>query len=292
MKLSITDFKTGATLNLVRCEANFYRSSFTREKGKRFFTIAWNTGCKQHITIDGILYDFDPDAILTLTSNQAFSFERPVDIVAWQFNREFYCVAGHGAETGCRDVLFVSHEISFIRLIGPYKYKLKLLMDAFTEELQTMDQLQNEMVMVLLKRLMVLLSRLALANDLRVGKNGDSRTELFRKYSLLVELNFKTAHSVNYYAGLLNKSPKTLANIFAPYNGETPVQVIQSRIMLEAKRLLSSTNRPVKQISYELGFDDPAHFSNFFKRHTQLTPGSFRSQPEERIINKRTLQVA
>jgi AraC family transcriptional activator of pobA len=82
---------------------------------------------------------------------------------------------------------------------------------------------------------------------------------------------------VNYYAQRLNKSPKTLSNIFALYNRKTPVQMIQERIIIEAKRLLNYTDRSVKQITYELGFEDPAYFSNFFKRNTSVSPIEFRA---------------
>jgi AraC family transcriptional activator of pobA len=82
---------------------------------------------------------------------------------------------------------------------------------------------------------------------------------------------------VSYYAQQLNKSPKTLSNLFALYNHKTPLQVIQERILIEAKRLLYYTDKSVKQITYELGFEDAAYFSNFFKKNTTLSPLEFRN---------------
>ncbi|MNE49540.1 DNA-binding transcriptional regulator AraC [compost metagenome] len=114
------------------------------------------------------------------------------------------------------------------------------------------------MLVVLLKRLIIFITRLAKSKYIPDPKLNDERLDVFRKFNLLVEANFRTEHSVNYYAQLLNKSPKTLSNLFALYNQKTPIQVIQDRIIIEAKRLLSYTNKSAKEITHELGFDDAA----------------------------------
>lgn len=67
------------------------------------------------------------------------------------------------------------------------------------------------------------------------------------------------------YADLLNKSPKTLSNLFSIYNQKSPLQIIHERISLESKRLLVYTDKSTKEIAFELGFEEVAHFSRFFK---------------------------
>jgi AraC-like DNA-binding protein len=168
----------------------------------------------------------------------------------------------------------------FISLDDPAQNKLKLLLDVFVEELNTRDNIQNDMLIMLLKRLIITITRLARSKYIPDPKLQDQRLDVFRKFNIFVEGNFRTEHSVNYYARLLNKSPKTLSNIFSLYNNKTPLQVIQERIVIEAKRLLYYTPKSVKQITYELGFEDPAYFSNFFKKHTSLSPLEFRSSKE------------
>ena len=136
------------------------------------------------------------------------------------------------------------------------------------------------MLLMLLKRLIIVITKLARSKYMPDQKLPDDRMDVFRKFNLLVEANFRSEHSVSYYAQRLSKSPKTLANVFALYNDKTPLQVIQERILIEAKRLLFYTNKSVKQITYELGFEDPAYFSNFFKRHTSLSPVEFRNDKQ------------
>ena len=77
---------------------------------------------------------------------------------------------------------------------------------------------------------------------------------------------------------MLSKSPKTLSNLFAIYNQQSPQQIILSRLALEAKRLLNFTDKQNQEIAYELGFNDPAHFSRFFKKMTQLSPSQYREK--------------
>ncbi|QIP14573.1 AraC family transcriptional regulator [Spirosoma aureum] len=58
--------------------------------------------------------------------------------------------------------------------------------------------------------------------------------------------------------------------------GKTTTEHISERIVSEAGALLKHTNWNIAEISYSLGFEEPSHFNNFFKKHTQLTPSAFR----------------
>ncbi|WP_459640649.1 helix-turn-helix domain-containing protein [Flavobacterium sp. CGRL2] len=58
--------------------------------------------------------------------------------------------------------------------------------------------------------------------------------------------------------------------------GKTPKEIIDDRVMLEAKRLLAHTNENVKEISYELGFEEPTNFIKYFRKHSNSTPVEFR----------------
>ncbi len=286
MRLTINDKKTGGDLLLISGEQDFDQLFYSRDKEKKYFTIAWNHGKKQTVTIDGTDHEFAPDTILPLMFNQSFYFENTVDIVAWQFNREFYCIIDHDAEVSCVGFLFGMGDQLFISLDDQTQHKLKLLLNVFIEELNTRDNIQNDMLLMLLKRLIIVITKLARSEYIPEQKMNDERLNIFRKFNLLVEANFRAEHSVNYYAQCLNKSAKTLSNIFALYNQKTPIQMIQDRIIIEAKRLLYYTDRSVKQITYELGFEDTAYFSNFFKRHTSLSPLEFRKDKQIPLSGK------
>ncbi len=277
MKLKFSDDKTGGDLLLFKTEKAFDRLYFSRDRFNKYFTIAWNPGQRQTVTIDGREHDFPSQSLLTLLFNQSFRFERPEDIVAWQFNREFYCIIDHDSEVSCVGFLFGSTDHLFIPLNELAHQKLQLLLDVFIEEFKTSDNIQNEMLLVLLKRLIIYVTKLAKSGYAPVKKLQAEKFHTIRKFNLLVEANFKSEHSVSFYAQQLCKSPKTLSNLFGVYNHKSPSQVIQERILIEAKRLLSYTDRPVKQITFELGFEDVSYFSNFFKKHIRSSPLDFRN---------------
>jgi AraC-like DNA-binding protein len=280
MRLKLNEENTGGELLLFKDEAGFDRLFFTRDRFNKYFTIAWNTGESQAVTIDGSEYEFPANSLLTLLFNQSFSFENSASIIAWQFNREFYCIIDHDSEVSCVGFLFSSTDHLFVKLNDLAQQKLQLLSDVFIEEFKTSDSIQNEMLLVLLKRLIIYVTRLARLGYAPAKKLQDERFHIIRKFNLLVEKNFKSQHSVSFYAEQLCKAPKTLSNLFAIFNQKTPSHIIQERIIVEAKRLLCYTDRSIKHITFELGFEDVSYFSNFFKKNTGVSPSDFRNLPK------------
>lgn len=279
MKLKLKEESTGGELLLFKEEPGFDRLAFSRDRSNKYFTIAWNPGEAQTVTIDGTEHEFPAHTLLTLLFNQSFNFENSESILAWQFNREFYCIIDHDSEVSCVGFLFSSTDHMFVELNEQARQKLNLLSEVFIEEFMTADHIQNEMLLVLLKRLIIYVTRLAKLGYVPVKKIQDERFHLVRKFNLLVEANFKSEHSVSFYADQLCKAPKTISNLFSLFNQKPPSQIIQERITIEAKRLLRYTDRSVKHITFELGFEDVSYFSNFFKKNVGLSPSDFRNSP-------------
>ena len=78
------------------------------------------------------------------------------------------------------------------------------------------------------------------------------------------------------YADLLNLSPYQLNAITKASVGKTVAQLIDEQIILEAKRYLLATPNQVKDIAWDLGYEDVSYFIRFFKKHTGLSPDAFR----------------
>ena len=67
-----------------------------------------------------------------------------------------------------------------------------------------------------------------------------------------------------------------ISNIFSMYSKKSPINIIHDRIITEAKRLVYYTDKSIKEISVELGFEDAAHFSKFFKNYTSVSPSELK----------------
>jgi AraC family transcriptional regulator, transcriptional activator of pobA len=222
MQFSLKDPNTDSWLRLHSGEKKFNRLFFSRDQDNKLFTIAWNKGNAQAVTIDGDDVQVPGNSLLPLMFNQSFEFENAEDIVAWQFNREFYCVIDHDAEVSCLGFLFGRGDRVLIPLDDKASKKMHLLHTMFIEEFNTSDVIQNEMLLVLLKRLIIFITKLAKTEFVPNTKFQDERLDIFRQYNLLVEANYHKEHTVNFYAQRLNKSPKTLSNLFAIYTRKHP----------------------------------------------------------------------
>ncbi|MDN5843731.1 MAG: helix-turn-helix domain-containing protein [Alcaligenaceae bacterium] len=98
----------------------------------------------------------------------------------------------------------------------------------------------------------------------------------FERFSELVERTHASRHDVAFYAAQLGMSPAHLNVITRGHSGKSPLELIHERLLLEARRSLVYTTMSISEISYGLGFSEPAYFTRFFKKATSLSPKAFR----------------
>jgi len=92
----------------------------------------------------------------------------------------------------------------------------------------------------------------------------------------LLETYFRREKSVTFYIKSLNITEKKLNYATSAVAGRTPKEIIDDRVLLEAKRSLAFACQSIKEICFELGFDEPTNFIKFFRRHTGKTPMEYR----------------
>lgn len=275
MKHEYKDSRLGAILGFtddIKKEERYFSET------SKTIKFLWNrNGSPLTIQIDGLDLELLPNQIITVTYLQHVSYSKAqLPITGILFNREFYCISDHDSEVSCNGILFFgTQDIPVITIGKDQLNKFNLLHDMFIEEFSTPDNIQGDMLQMLLKRLIIMSTRLA-KEQLIVKTLGNDQIDTIRRFNFLVDMHYKTKRKVSEYAELLHKSPKTLSNLFSIYNQKSPQQIILDRIALEAKRLINFTDKQNQEIAYELGFNDPAHFSRFFKKMTQMTPSEYR----------------
>jgi AraC family transcriptional regulator, transcriptional activator of pobA len=104
------------------------------------------------------------------------------------------------------------------------------------------------------------------------------RRQLVARFSERVERRYRKGEPLTDYVAALNVSESRLRNACIAMTGQTPMQLLHARVLLEAKRQLLYTDEPVRAIAYALGFDDAAYFTRFFSRHAGLSPRAFRTR--------------
>jgi AraC-like DNA-binding protein len=105
----------------------------------------------------------------------------------------------------------------------------------------------------------------------------ETSNHLLRNFKKLLDEHYASWHMVSDYAAemavtgdYLNKTVKTLT-------GKSAKEMIQSKLLTEAKRALIFTPVSNKELAFSLGFEEAAHFNNFFKKISGQTPSEFRA---------------
>ena len=101
--------------------------------------------------------------------------------------------------------------------------------------------------------------------------------ELFNRFMMLLERDYKISRDVNYYAEQMNISSKYLTNIVNQVTGHTPKTIIDQYVILQLKLHLKRSTQSIKEMAWEFHFADVSFFCRYFKKHTGLTPQQIRS---------------
>lgn len=100
--------------------------------------------------------------------------------------------------------------------------------------------------------------------------------ELFNRFIMLMERDYKLSRDVNYYADLMHITSKYLTNIVRQVAGHTPKTIIDQYVILQLKMQLQWSTQSIKEIAWEYHFTDASFFCRYFKKHTGLTPQQLR----------------
>lgn len=172
---------------------------------------------------------------------------------------------------------------SLITVEDGNKEKLSNITNLIHNELQNRDEYSQEIVLNLL-HLFLLESRRIFDQQNQAPREESEETPdtTIIRFKQLIEDNFIREKNVSPYAGMLNMNASCLNELTKRVTGITAGELIRNRVIEETKKLLYSSRMSGKEIAYELGFDDPAYFSRFFKKYTGMTLNEFRDNSRKK----------
>jgi len=154
--------------------------------------------------------------------------------------------------------------------------KLKHFADNMKAAFQEQSEMSLETAGAYLKLFLIECNGHCSINPVSNPQNAEVSRNLVKNFRDLVEKNHFRWHQVQNYAEALHVTPNYLNEVIKGAMNIPAKEVIQSRIILEAKRMALFTVKTNKEIGFDLGFDDPAHFSKFFRNNANQSLLEFR----------------
>jgi YesN/AraC family two-component response regulator len=256
-------------------------SHFDHIQRNNYYSLIWLTQGTGKVKADFSEYDFYENCLFAFSPYQPFMLHSNNALmgVALQFHPDFFCIHKHQAEVACNGVLFNNiYNPPFITIDEHTASTFKMLMSQMKTEMQSPALAQDELLISYLKIFLITASRLKTEQEPKALQAIDEQKEPFilQKLKNAIEKEFKTKHSASDYAEILNISANALAKITKTHFNKTLTDLIAERIIIEAKRELYLTNKAIKEIAYELGYQDEYYFSRFFKTNADISPQVYR----------------
>lgn len=246
-----------------------------------YFSLIWVTSGSGKIKADFTEYDFEANSLFAFSPYQPYMIgtDKPIKGIAIYFHPEFFCIYKHHKEVSSNGVLYNNiYQPPFVKVDEPSATTFAMLCEQIKTEMQNADLAQHELLVSYLKIFLISAARLKTRQQPLAAETlkGNKEPFILQKLKDAVEANFKTKHSPAEYAEILYITPKALAKITKSHFNKTPSSLINERIIIEAKRELYLTDKTVKEIAYELGYEDEYYFSRFFKVNVDVSPQSYR----------------
>lgn len=247
-----------------------------------YYSLIWVKKGKGTAKADFSEYEFNENKLFSFTPYQPFMLKVEGDFEATviNFHPDFFCIHKHHKEVACNGVLFNNiYHPPYVQIDDLTKISFENVIEQIRVEIQNPALAQYELLISYLKIFLITASRLKTkqqpeAQKATAGNEGPFILQNLKNY---IEQNYKAKHAASDYADMLSISPKALAKLSKTHFNKTLTNLISERIVIEAKRELYLTNKSVKEIAYELGYNDEYYFSRFFKKNAEVSPQIYRA---------------
>ena len=244
---------------------------------------------KGSFMIDDELIDLKPNTLFFIQKKQIFRIVKGEDLNGYsiKYKNEFIPSAGLTYKSTYYSKLngYIS-DLKFIKFektgIENIKSHFNVLLKEYYEPEGAFTS--KAIVQHLFISLILKIERKAreIVIDTTKGKIDNHNKVLYTNFLNLLEEHFMVNHNMEFYAEQLSLSRRKLSDLVKEFTGVTAKKYLLNRVMLEAKRLLAYSNKNLKEICYDLGFEYPPYFSTLFKDMTGHTPNEYRKIQQQK----------
>lgn len=253
---------------------------FNKLRNDNYYSLMLVTEGEGNLRADFSEYKFGENSLMCFSVYQPFMIDAKHSFkgILINFHPDFFCIHKHHHEVACNGVLFNNIYESPLVCLEPLDVSFFLnLAGQMKTEMQNTTVAQYELIVSYLKIFLISASRIKLNQKKLEAPKLEKEPFILQTLKDAIEEHYKTKHSASDYADLLNISTKALNKISKAHFNKTLTNLIAERIIIEAKRELYLTAKPVKAIAHELGFQDQYYFSRYFKTNTDVSPQIYRS---------------
>ncbi len=283
-KIITYKFKSGFPheIELVSLKSSFEESKrlLTEPHRADFYHVLWfKKGRPAHL-VDFNPIRIQPGTFLFIGKGRVIMFDKlgDYDGMALRFTDSFFCRNVEDSQYLNSTPLFNSYnEIPIIALKSSPSDLSHILEQIQNEITFPSDAKQHLVLQNFVHNFLILAERQFHPKPIKMVRDG-ADLQYGEKFSLLLDQHFKTSKHLAEYAGKMFITEKKLSKVISRMFGKSPKEMIDDRVVLEAKRLLLFSNSNVKQISQELGFDEATNFIKYFRKHVAQTPNTFRAR--------------
>ncbi|MEQ8362864.1 MAG: helix-turn-helix domain-containing protein [Cyclobacteriaceae bacterium] len=274
----VTNFKISTLENRI-CSS----LEFSSEHRHEYFEIIWIKSGKGLHHIDMVEHPYNGSVLFVLTPGQIHKIVEESESTGYvvKFLPSIFKHEGDFESYILDTCLFDNTStcpVIPVPLDGTMRSRLDNSFSQMVEEFHRPDLDSENILSAHLKILITYIHRM---KRLKLGREvsiSDAQYGLFRSFKVAIEKSFRKDHSVQFYASKLSTQARTLNKVSRKYAGKSASEMIQERLLLEAQRNLFHESKSVKEIGFDLGFDDPAYFTRFFKKHIGLAPQYFKEK--------------
>lgn len=250
-----------------------------RSAGQRiqYFEIVWLISGSGLLQVDEQIFELRSNSLYFLAPGNLCRYDQKAELCGYHitFSLEFLYLNGiQHSITSWLESQAVKVQGPVLRNDTEMQRRIEQIILQMNREFIDHHNMSSDILSGLLGILLMYLRRKADSNDTCSCMSSDG--EIVRKFLISIKRQFKSKRMVSEYAVELSMTPNYLNRVVKRLTGLTASDHIQQQIVLEAKRQIIQSRASLKEVAYNLGFDNLAHFSKFFKNKCGQNYSAFK----------------